>query len=634
MELIESPPQKLEKQQTRMTFAGVSAQSVLKDVQIADELGFAYLHGDIDFGAIGRDEIMQNLRYIILTEYFSVPLDREFGFDYSMIDKPMAVAEAVLAQEVAMKISLYEPRAQFRSISYVRDELIGKLSPSVVVALLTTAELPPSVPATTPGAAPGKVIEEVDLPAFYETLLDFAKTQGPQGVPGEAATITAGTTTTGDPGTNALVTQRGTPQDAIFDFLIPQGMMGPQGPPGTANSVYTAEWKWKNTIDVTLSGYVTTDQPAGDWSLSTELRLNETSVSPGSDVSVSLDKIKVGDGFYVQEKDDASRYLKLTVTAAWTDNGTWRSYPVAVDESGGAVPGNNAPMMVSLTKVGAQVEEWLGGAGVPAGALGNIGDWYLNTADGSVYEKTADTTWTLRADITGPQGPQGIQGIQGIQGPPGPGDVTGPASAVDGHIPQFNGATGKIIKDGKVAPAGTIVGTTDTQTLTNKTVDSPIITQLGSSYRASGTVMANVNDVQLTVAGEQLIWTYAIPAGMMSRNGDMLRILISSSLSGSTSANKGFRIKLDGTIMYDATLVTTSFLTYEHIVRLTRVSATQQWIHALRVVSSGTATAESTTPAIDFSLSHTLTGYCYLAIVGGGNYSRHLSSIIEFLPAP
>ena len=43
---------------------------------------------------------------------------------------------------------------------------------------------------------------------------------------GKAATIEVGTTTTGAPGTDASVTNVGTPNDAILDFLIPRGDRG------------------------------------------------------------------------------------------------------------------------------------------------------------------------------------------------------------------------------------------------------------------------------------------------------------------------------------------------------------------------------------------------------------------------
>ena len=39
---------------------------------------------------------------------------------------------------------------------------------------------------------------------------------------------------------------------------------------------------------------------------------------------------------------------------------------------------------------------WLSGTGTPAGALGKVTDWYVNTTSGDYYEKTATATWTLR----------------------------------------------------------------------------------------------------------------------------------------------------------------------------------------------------------------------------------------------
>ena len=57
---------------------------------------------------------------------------------------------------------------------------------------------------------------------------------GPAGPPGTAATLDAGTTTTGSPGTNASVTNVGTTSAAVFNFTIPRGATGAAGATGPA----------------------------------------------------------------------------------------------------------------------------------------------------------------------------------------------------------------------------------------------------------------------------------------------------------------------------------------------------------------------------------------------------------------
>ena len=55
---------------------------------------------------------------------------------------------------------------------------------------------------------------------------------GPQGIPGQAATITIGSVTTGAAGSSATVTNSGTSTAAVLDFVIPQGAKGAQGEQG------------------------------------------------------------------------------------------------------------------------------------------------------------------------------------------------------------------------------------------------------------------------------------------------------------------------------------------------------------------------------------------------------------------
>lgn len=60
---------------------------------------------------------------------------------------------------------------------------------------------------------------------------------GATGSPGAAATVSVGTTTTGQPGTNASVTNSGTQSAAVLNFTIPKGAKGDNGNPGSAATV-------------------------------------------------------------------------------------------------------------------------------------------------------------------------------------------------------------------------------------------------------------------------------------------------------------------------------------------------------------------------------------------------------------
>lgn len=86
-----------------------------------------------------------------------------------------------------------------------------------------------------PSNVDDSAIESQDeFPALVTALAEVAelKANGLKGDPGEAATIQVGTVTASDPGSEPQVTNSGTEQDAVLNFVLPRGQQGPQGPPG------------------------------------------------------------------------------------------------------------------------------------------------------------------------------------------------------------------------------------------------------------------------------------------------------------------------------------------------------------------------------------------------------------------
>ena len=62
-----------------------------------------------------------------------------------------------------------------------------------------------------------------------------AGASGAPGKDGAAATVTVGTVTTGEPGTDAAVTNSGTQNAAVLDFVLPKGEKGEKGDPGNSS---------------------------------------------------------------------------------------------------------------------------------------------------------------------------------------------------------------------------------------------------------------------------------------------------------------------------------------------------------------------------------------------------------------
>jgi hypothetical protein len=100
-------------------------------------------------------------------------------------------------------------------------------------------------------------------------------------------------------------------------------------------------------------------------------------------------------------------FYEKTGSTTWTLRGNLKGPTGATGATGST--GSQGP-------AGTAGSKWYSGGGAPSAATGIVGDWYLNDANGDVYEKTGSSTWTLRDNLTGPTGATGSQGPQGATG--------------------------------------------------------------------------------------------------------------------------------------------------------------------------------------------------------------------------
>jgi hypothetical protein len=80
---------------------------------------------------------------------------------------------------------------------------------------------------------------------------------------------------------------------------------------------------------------------------------------------------------------------------------------------------DGALVVTAIGGGGGSASRWHSGSENPVGDLGNEGDYYLNTSNGDVFEKTAEG-WVNVGNIKGTKGDKGDKGDTGEQGPQGP----------------------------------------------------------------------------------------------------------------------------------------------------------------------------------------------------------------------
>ena len=91
---------------------------------------------NLKLGLAGIEEIVQNIRLILSTPKGSVPLDRNFGINWDLVDKPFPATIQLLKAEVVKAIETYEPRVKVKEVKIREATSDGRLSVGVLVDIL------------------------------------------------------------------------------------------------------------------------------------------------------------------------------------------------------------------------------------------------------------------------------------------------------------------------------------------------------------------------------------------------------------------------------------------------------------------------------------------------------------------
>jgi len=91
---------------------------------------------NVEFNVRGEipvvEDILRCLRNLILTPVGTVPLDRDFGIDQSILGLPIDVAQSLLAVEIIDKVDRYEPRVSVAEVKLTAS-IDGKITAKVVI---------------------------------------------------------------------------------------------------------------------------------------------------------------------------------------------------------------------------------------------------------------------------------------------------------------------------------------------------------------------------------------------------------------------------------------------------------------------------------------------------------------------
>lgn len=81
-------------------------------------------------------DIMRCLYTLYRSRVGTLALDRDFGIDWSFIDKPIATAKAMIEAELIRKTRKYESRAEVQSVTWTGNASNGLVKPKVVLKIV------------------------------------------------------------------------------------------------------------------------------------------------------------------------------------------------------------------------------------------------------------------------------------------------------------------------------------------------------------------------------------------------------------------------------------------------------------------------------------------------------------------
>lgn len=92
----------------------------------------------VEIGATGLRGLAQEIRTALATRKGSVPLDRDFGLSWELIDLPLPESRPLLVAEIGRALECCVPRIKVKSVTFRTDTsgaADGKLTPVVTVEI-------------------------------------------------------------------------------------------------------------------------------------------------------------------------------------------------------------------------------------------------------------------------------------------------------------------------------------------------------------------------------------------------------------------------------------------------------------------------------------------------------------------